>query len=85
MLYPFTVAVVDLYQNWLCFKFFQNMWSKSMYFLVFLNNFVSTVVILDLPCSFSVPVLLPCSRVGVANVLYNHCLVFFWASENFRT
>jgi hypothetical protein len=62
-----------------------HLWSKCVYFVVFLSIFVSAVVILDLPFSFNVPVSLPYTRVSVSNVLYIHYLVCFWALEDFRT
>jgi hypothetical protein len=43
-----------------------------MYFVVFLKNVISAAVILDLPCSFNVP----CSRKGIANVLYVYMVWF---------
>ena len=61
------------------------LWLEYVYFMVFLSIFVSAVVSLDLPFSFNVPILLPYSRVSVANVLCIHYLVYFWALEEFRT
>jgi hypothetical protein len=42
---------------------------NSLYLAVFLKNFICAAVILGLPCSFSVHVSLPHSRVGTARVL----------------
>jgi hypothetical protein len=61
------------------------LWSKCVYFTVFLSFFVSAVVILALPFSFNFPVSLPYSRVSVSIVLYIHYLVHFWALEDVRT
>jgi hypothetical protein len=52
--------------------------------VVFLT-FVSTPVIQDLSCVFSVEVSLPYSRVGIARVLCICNLVCFWMVEGFRT
>jgi hypothetical protein len=56
-----------------------------MYFAVFLKNFVSAAVILDLSCSFSVQISLSYRRVGNADVLYIISLVCFRTLEGFRT
>ena len=54
--------------------------------MVFLTNFTSFVVILDLSCSRCVQVSLPFSRVDTANVFYKYIrsLVRFQAFEGFR-
>jgi hypothetical protein len=56
-----------------------------VYFAVFLRNLISAAVILDLSCSFSAQVSLPCSTVSIAGVLYTRNLVRFWTLEGFRT
>jgi len=61
------------------------LWSKWVYFMVFLSIFVSSLVILNLPFSFNFPVSLPYSRVSVSDVLYIHYLIYFWALQDFGT
>jgi hypothetical protein len=56
-----------------------------VYCAVFLRNFISAAVILDLSCSFNIHASLPYSRVGIARMLYIRSLVCFWTMEGFRT
>jgi hypothetical protein len=56
-----------------------------VYFAVFLKNFISAAVILDISCSIMVHISLPCNQVGTASVLCIHNLVCFWMLEGFRT
>jgi len=51
---------------------------------VFLENFISAAVILDLPCSFSVQVSLPTVGWLLLIYCYIRSLVCFWTLEGFR-
>jgi hypothetical protein len=55
-----------------------------MYFAMFLINFISTDVILDLSCSLISCVLHLYNKVGIAKVLYIFSLVYFWTREGFK-
>jgi len=61
------------------------LWSKVVCFAVFLKNFVSASVFLDLSCFFSVQFSLLCSKVSIADVLCICSLVYFMSLQGFGT